>query len=151
MSIDIMLVEDNEHKRERVRSLIREVLPDAILYEAASYASGCQLAESREYRLIVLDISLPTYERAAGENGGRFRPFGGQEIARKILRRGTRARILFITQYQAFSDRGNSFTFEDLGKSLSSECGDNFLGLVYFDSSKSSWKLEVEKKLKDLK
>jgi len=146
-----MLVEDNDHKRERVTTYIREILPSADLLEGNSYASGCQLAERDDYDLIILDISLPTYDRAAGEGGGRFRPFGGREIARKIRRRGSGAKILFVTQYQAFSDRGNSYSFEELEMRLREECGENFLALIYFDSSKSQWKSELEKNISFLK
>lgn len=151
MKINILLVEDNEHKRDRVLAYLSETLPSATVSEARSYASGCQEIESDKFDLIIMDISLPTYDRAGQEGGGRFRSNGGREIARKIMRRKISTPIVFLTQYEAFSDRGNSLSLIELGELLAQECLENFRGLIYFDSSKSAWKSELDKIIKLLK
>ncbi len=101
--------------------------------------------EQKDYSLVLLDISLPTYDKVGSESGGRFRTFAGREIARKIIRSGSSTKILFITQYSAFSDRGTSFTFDGLKSELAKECGENFAGMVFYDSSQSAWKDEAFK------
>lgn len=148
MDRKVLLVEDNEHKRDRVLAYLAEVLPAFTVSQARSYASGCQMVESEEFDLVLMDISLPTYDKAGREGGGRFRSNGGREIARKIVRRGVLTPIVFLTQYEAFSDRGTSLSLEELRGLLAQECGANFRGLVYFDSSKSAWKSELDKLIK---
>lgn len=150
MKFNILLVEDNEHKRDRVLAYLRETLPLANVIEARSYASGCQMIEIAHYDLIIMDISLPTYDIAGPEGGGRFRSKGGREIARKVVRKKIPTPIVFLTQYEAFSDRGSSLSLIELGELLAQECLDNFRGLIYFDGSKSAWKLELEKIIKVL-
>jgi CheY-like chemotaxis protein len=143
MKLNILFVEDNPHKRASVIEYIKVLLPDSEVVEAYSFSSGCQAITRHQFSLILLDISLPTYDRVGSESGGKFRPFAGKEIARKLIRSGSKSRVAFITQYNSFSDRGTSYSFDSLGADLASEIGGNFAGLVFYDSSRSSWKTEI--------
>nr|WP_294863772.1 response regulator [uncultured Pseudogulbenkiania sp.] len=149
--MEILFVEDSPLKRDRVSSFIREIIPNVIIDEANSFSTGSQKITSINYDLIILDISLPTYDRGGVESGGRFRAFGGKELARKIMRRQKKARIVFITQYESFSDKESSHSLESLESELKIDCGENFLGLIYYDSSKSVWKEKLSKILTIIK
>ncbi|WP_111475546.1 MULTISPECIES: response regulator [unclassified Pseudomonas] len=143
MSIDILIVEDNNHKRERVISFLKEKLVDCNIVEAHSFTAGCQRVAERSFSLVLMDMSLPTYDKSPTESGGRFRTFGGREISRKIVRKSIETKIIFITQYESFSDRGHSQSLEALDEGLRIECGAAYLGLVHYDSSKSLWKDKI--------
>lgn len=140
MSIDFLIVEDNYHKRERVISFLKEKMPECKIVEAHSFTAGCQRVLEGDFSVVLMDMSLPTYDKSPTESGGRFRTFGGREISRKIIRRGIDTKIIFITQYESFSDRGHSQSLESLNDELRGECGEAYLGLVHYDSSKSLWK-----------
>jgi CheY-like chemotaxis protein len=150
MSVDILFVEDNQHKRARTMEYITTLHRSIEITEAWSFSSACQALEKNQYSLVLLDISLPTYDRVGSESGGRFRTFAGREILRKIVRSGSLTKILFITQYTAFSDRGTSYTFEGLKNELARECGENFAGMVFYDSSQTAWKEDAFKIIKAL-
>jgi CheY-like chemotaxis protein len=150
MSLDFLIVEDNYHKRERVISFLKEKFPECTVVEAHSFTAGCQRVLERKFSAILMDMSLPTYDKSATESGGRFRTFGGRELSRKIIRRDIGTKILFITQYESFSDRGRALSFESLDNELRNECGNSYLGLVYYDSSKSLWKEQVVRFLGEL-
>lgn len=137
---EILFIEDNPHKRHRITDYLTSRLHEIRIEEAHSFTSGCQKIETYVYSLIIADISLPTYDKHGTESGGRFRPFAGREIGRKITRMKSKAKILFITQYESFSDKGNSYSFNDLYELLKNECGENFIGMIFYDSSKYSWK-----------
>lgn len=147
MVTKILLVEDNRHKRDRVLAFLHETWPKWEITQAQSFTSGCKSVAAEEFKVVLLDMSLPTYDKTTTESGGRFRTFGGREIARKVLRRGYKAGILFLTQYESFSDKGNSHTLETLSQELQAECGPSYLGLIHYDSSQSAWKEEMSKKL----
>lgn len=140
MSISILLVEDNYHKRQKIIDFINSVFEHVIIQEAYSFTSGSKAISTTTFDIVMLDIGLPTYDKIGNESGGRKRMFGGREIARKIIRRNNEANIVFITQYDAFSDGGISLSFDELGEILSDECGTSFHGLIHYDSSKSAWK-----------
>lgn len=150
MKKNILLVEDNRHKRERVLTFLSESWSSWVVTEAQSFTSGCRCVASDEYRLILMDMSLPTYDKSPKESGGRFRTLGGREVARKALRKGSQARVLFLTQYDAFGDGQTSHTLETLDIELSAEFKNLYLGLVYYNSSQSAWKEKISKVLEVL-
>ncbi len=147
MELNLLLVEDNHHKRERVLGYLQENFSKWKVVEAQSFASGSKRVSEQDFQVIVMDMSLPTYDKSSSESGGRFRTFGGWEIARKVLRKNGTTAILFLTQYEAFSEKGNSHTLETLDDKLRAECGEFYLGLVHYDSSQSAWKDKIAKAL----
>jgi CheY-like chemotaxis protein len=140
MERKILLIEDNPHKQSRILEFLESFDSNLQIHTAMSFTSGCKAAESEVFDLIVLDISLPTYDRSPAESGGRFRILGGREIARKLMRKGTAPKMFFLTQYSSFSDKGTSYTFDSLSDELSIECGSAFQGMIYFETTSSKWK-----------
>ena len=143
----LLIVEDNDHKRGKVTAYLRDEFPELTIVEAHSFTSGCQAIDKDSFDVILMDMSLPTYDKSPSDSGGRFRTFGGREIARKIMRRSIPTRLIFLTQYDAFSDKTNSHTLESLALELEDECGNNYFGLLHYDSSKSSWREQLRTKL----
>ncbi|MGZ4159781.1 MAG: response regulator [Neobacillus sp.] len=143
MSLQVLLIEDSQHKRSRIVELLEESFPGIEITQANSYSSGCRAVENLAFDFVLVDMSLPTFDKSITESGGNFRPFGGREIARKLIRRKGHSNIIFITQYESFSDKGRSYSFASLKEELRNECGDSFRGMIFFDSSKSAWKNEL--------
>lgn len=143
----LLLVEDNNHKRERVLAFLRDAFGDFEIHVAASFTSACQSLLSNEFDTVLLDMSLPTYDKSPSESGGRFRTFGGREVARKAMRRRVSTRIIFLTQYPTFRDDYRSHTLQSLGEELRKECGDSYGGIIHYDSSMTSWKDELTRAL----
>lgn len=150
MNTEILFVEDNPHKRARVVEFLKSAFQNISITEAHSFSAGCQAIDNKIFALVLLDISLPTYDRVGNESGGRFRPFAGKEIARKLIRNGAPSRIIFITQYAAFSDKGSSYSFESLKLSLAQECGMSFAGMIFYDSGRASWKNDLSSAIGNL-
>lgn len=140
MALKILLVEDNPYKQSRILEFLNTVDRELIVATAMSFTSGCQQIEAEKYALIILDVSLPTYDRSATESGGKFRILAGREIARKLVKLKVRSKVVFLTQYSSFSDKGMSYTFESLSKQLAKDCGDAFSAMVFFDATSSLWK-----------
>jgi CheY-like chemotaxis protein len=151
MALDILLVEDNPHKQSRILEFLNGVEQELKIDTAASFTSGCQKIEINQYLLIILDVSLPTYDRSATDSGGKFRILGGREIARKLVRLGVRSKIVFLTQYTSFSDKGTSHTFESLSEQLKQDCGALFSEMVFFDATSSKWKEVLQQVIVNLK
>jgi CheY-like chemotaxis protein len=140
MEHKILLIEDNPHKQSRILEFLQSFDGALKVHTAMSFTSGCKAAESESFDLIILDISLPTYDRSPADSGGRFRILGGREIARKLTRKGTTPQMFFLTQYSSFSDKGTSYTFDSLSAELAVECGSAFRGMIFFETTSSRWK-----------
>ena len=150
MSHELLLVEDNQHKKDRIIEFINSLNLRINITIASSFSSGAQAIEQAAFDVVLLDLSLPTYDKSEVEPGGRFRTFGGREIARKILRKNIETKIIFITQYESFSDKGKSYTFENLKNELKKESLENYVDMIHFNSAKSTWKDQLGKSLKEI-
>lgn len=149
MTINLLFVEDSEHKKNAITDFIDSQDLDINLTFAASFSSASKKIDHSNYDIVLLDLSLPTYDKSDIEPGGRFRTFGGREIARKLLRKKLFTKIIFITQYVSFSDNNKFYTFESLKSELKNEFSVMFAGMIHYHSAKSAWKDELIKCIKD--
>lgn len=143
MPSEILIVEDNEYKRSRIKELISSEFPDCEIFECYSFTSAWKLISSRKFDLLLLDMSLPTFDKKDSDSGGAFRVFGGKELARKIKKRGIPAKFLFITQYKSFSDSISSLSFEGLKEELLSQYQEECLGFILYSNTVSEWREEL--------
>jgi len=142
---NLLFVEDSEYKKNLVIDFIDSLGLNIDIQHASSFTSGSQAIAKNSFDIILLDLSLPTFDKSEQEAGGRFRAFGGKEIARKLIRAQKKSKIIFITQYESFSDKDNFYTFDSLREQLSSELSPNYVGMIHFHSFKSGWKDELQK------
>jgi CheY-like chemotaxis protein len=140
IAANLLFIEDNPHKRSRVVEFLGGLPHRIAITEAHSFSSGCQKFETGDFNLILADVSLPTFDKTLTDSGGRFRAFAGLEIARKLARNRVASRVAFITQYRSFSEKGTSYSFDELADALRKVSGDRFLGMVFYDGSQSAWK-----------
>lgn len=142
--MNILVVEDNEIKLQKIITYLSDEFSIDKLDSALSYASGLKKLQEFNYDFVVLDMSLPTYDKIGSENRGRTRVFGGKEIARQIKRYGVMTRFLIITQYEGFTVADKYLSLSDIHEELRNDFDDRYIGLVHFSSSDNSWKTNLK-------
>jgi len=140
MVLKILVVEDNDYKRKRIVEVITTEINEVEISECYSFTSAWKKISTHNFDLILLDMSLPTFDKTESEPGGVFRVFGGKELARKMLRRKIRSKFLFITQYKSFSDNVNSCSFDSLKTELLAEYETDCLGFILYSNMQSEWR-----------
>ena len=143
----ILIVEDNEYKREKVSTFLREEFEGVEIYQAHSYTSGLESSLSCSADFIILDMSLPSFDKKESEDGGRFRTYGGKEIARKMKRKKIPTPFVILTQYTSFSDDTGEFSIETIAEEVSAQNGDTFMGIIYYSGSEYHWKNMLKEKI----
>lgn len=143
MAINILVVEDNEFKRKRIVDTIKVEFENTEIIECYSFTSAWKMITKVNFDLILLDMSLPTFDKTATNSGGDFRVFGGKEIARKMNKRKKNIKFAFITQYKSFSDNVNSYSYDALKKELLSHYIDSCLGFILYSNNQSDWREEL--------
>ncbi|MGS4681979.1 hypothetical protein ACKURH_22815 [Enterobacter soli] len=138
----ILLIEDNILKREKIINYINESFTNIEIMSAGSYNIGLSLSLKGDYDLIILDMSLPTFEKTESNRGGRFRVFGGREIAQRLKRAGKLPKFLIVTGYKDFIDDAGKLTIEQVSDHLM-EMSSLFLGVILYESSSSKWKTDL--------
>lgn len=146
--MNILLIEDNDLKREKIFDFLRQYTSFKIT-EAASYNKGLSTALEHAFDFIILDMSMPTFDRTDEDRGGRFRVFAGREIAIRLHKANRLPSFVVLTGYKEFRDDSGKLDFEQIGDLLS-ELKPNFKGIIHYDSSSSAWKDKLTKILVDL-
>ncbi|AZZ46494.1 hypothetical protein C1896_17180 [Pseudomonadaceae bacterium SI-3] len=146
--MNILLIEDNDLKREKIFDHLKQHTAFKII-EAASYNKGLSIALERKFDLIILDMSMPTFDRTDEDRGGRFRVFAGREIATRLKKINRLPPFVVLTGYREFRDDSGKLDFEQIGDLLS-ELKPSFKGIIHYDSSSSSWKDKLTKVLETL-
>lgn len=136
--MDILVIEDNQLKRDKICKFLAENF-DVRLFEAGSYNSGLNALLARRYDLLVLDMSMPTFDRTASTSGGRFRVLAGKEIATRLKKQNILVPFVVVTGYSDFSVNAENLGISQIDEILKA-LGTHYKGCVFFDSVESIWK-----------
>lgn len=146
----ILLVEDDENKRMHIAEFISQSHPDSEITVACSYQSGVKQLTTERFDLVLLDMTMRTYDVRGEEEGGRPQAYGGRSILRQMSRREILAPVIVITQFERFGDVVDSLTLEQLDSQLAREFPKSYRGSVYYNPAVSGWRLSLHSKLIDV-
>lgn len=140
-----LLIEDDDPKREHILKYLHEKYPNADVAIAKSVKSGVSLLKDNPPQIVLLDMSLPTFDVSVTESGGRPQGFGGREIMRYMDRFGISVPTVVITGYEAFvSAENRDIDLVSLGNELAKEHPANYIGLIYYNSIVGLWKEQLD-------
>jgi CheY-like chemotaxis protein len=147
---DILLVEDDEDKRKQLVEFINLKIHSNVT-EARSFQSGLKAIKSKSFDLILLDMTMPTFNiNPPKEGGGRSQPFGGEMLLAEMVRRGVVTPVIVVTQFDLFGKGDEEVTLTDLDARLQEQFPKNYLGAVPYRISLTSWEDALLKKINDL-
>jgi|ERR1035437_2725371 DNA-binding NarL/FixJ family response regulator len=144
-AINILLIEDDEIKRQSVLTAIARESPTAKIVTAHSVRKAIDTLSSETFDLVVADMSLPTFDIEIRERGGTPRPFGGIEVFEHLERIESPVPVLVVTSYPVLSDGKKSLSVKDLQQQLRRDFPNNFAGIIYFDSAYSDWERDIQR------
>jgi CheY-like chemotaxis protein len=143
--MDVLVVEDEAPKLARLRELLLRLDIKLQVREARSVKSGLLEVQIRMPDLLVLDMSLPTFDVGAGESGGRPQGFGGWEIIRYLDSIDAKAYVVVVTQYEVFPGETGTRDLQSLEAAIRSEYPDRILGVIHFSSIEGTWADDLTK------
>lgn len=142
--MNILLVEDDEHKRRKVSEFLHEILPSSAISEARSLQSGLERIISGGHHLIILDMTMPTFDITVGEDGGRPQAYAGRELLNHMKRRGIETPTLVLTQFDRFGEGTDLLTLQELDAQLRKDHPARYVGAIYYNVTDEAWKAELE-------
>lgn len=147
-SLNILIVEDEAPKLAHIEAFILEVVPDAAIRIARSVNSALDEIDDGLPDLLLLDMSLPTFDIDKNEAGGRPQGFGGKEIMRHMKLSDVKCPVIVITGYEAFPrDAGRPVELGQIKEELSSEFPSMLVGMLHYNSTYEEWKHELRKSI----
>jgi len=143
----VLIVEDDENKSQQLDSFVREVVPDACIVVAKSYNSGLKEILSIHQDIVLLDMTLPTYDIGLSEEGGRPKHYGGRLILQQMQRRFIETPVVVVTQFDVFGTGADKLTREELDTQLKKDHPSIYLGTVYYNAAVEGWKGQLRRYL----
>jgi CheY-like chemotaxis protein len=139
----LLLVEDDDRKRHLISEFVSSTFPEMEISEALSYNSALRSIRYSGPDLILLDMSLTTFDPGPEEVGGTPRPFAGRELLSQMERRHISIPTIVVTQYPRFGEGVDRLTLSELDEKLKAAYPDLYFGTVYYNESIEGWKEEL--------
>ena len=148
LEMHILLVEDEAPKRGHIAKLIEELAPEARISMARSVNSALDVLEAEPVSLLVLDMSLPTFDVGERERGGRPQGFGGIEVLRHMSMAEIKCPTVVITGYEGFTrEGGTTVDLAQLSIELDEEFPDVLRAVLHYNSTFDEWKSVLARSL----
>jgi CheY-like chemotaxis protein len=142
----ILLVEDDDYKCKVIQEFVTTRTSTPLNHVCKSINSAMQTLENETYTLVLLDMSLPWTNRV--DSSGAAESFGGLEVMSFIDRMELAIKVIVITQFERLGTGDNTMDISSLTHKLQDEMPEMFIGLVYFNSTSSDWKVKLSDLLK---
>lgn len=133
----ILLVEDVPDKASRIIDCIKGEYADCEIETKTSYHSALKeiFRNFGEYNIILLDMSMSTYDKNIEELGGVPEAMAGKRILEGMFLREINTKVIVVTMY----DRFGGEKLNELDKEFKKEYADFYRGYVYFSFNKADW------------
>lgn len=128
--MQILLIEDNSNKLKQIKTVLIEIYPQASIEEAYSFNSGVRKVYENKWNLIILDMSLPTYDITHTESGGDKKPVAGKNIMKRMLNRKIIVPVVIITQFETFDD--DKISLDSLNAEFQEGFKDIWKGTIFY-------------------
>lgn len=139
----ILVVEDDFKKKEDIRNFLSSDLSFVDVMIKESYQSGLRELINNSYDLLLLDMSIPTWDKSIDEPGGNFEQFGGYKILKEITRKKKPVNTILITMFDDFGESDTSITLSQLDHLLKNDFPDIYKGAVYYNTREEQWKNDL--------
>lgn len=147
----VLLVEDEDPKLRHLQERLSYELPGATINVCRSVNSATDYLERSQPDLVILDMSLPTFDVTQTEGGGRPQGFGGLEVLRYIAFNDLQCQVIVITGYEAFPKGDGQVNLSDLEAELVEEFSSTISAVLRFNSVYDLWKVELHDALSNLR
>lgn len=144
----ILIVEDNKNKLLRIKEFITgmKLAEEVEFTEANSFTSGIRKINEKLWDIIILDMSLPTYDITHRENGGDKKPVAGKEIMKRMIHKNILIPVIIVTQFETFGE--NRITLDILNEEFENEFRKVWKGTIFYEGDK--WQDGLIQSLRDV-
>ncbi|WP_186669097.1 hypothetical protein [Sporosarcina sp. BP05] len=144
----VLVVEDDINKINKIETFLTNEFRYIEIEKSYSYNSGLRNILFNQYDLILLDMTMPTFDKDESSSyGGKLVQFAGKEILLQMRRRKIVTPTIVITQYATFGENDTLKSFVEMEKELKEEFSNNLVSMIYYEAGKSDWEIEIKELL----
>lgn len=145
----ILLVEDDEIKRDDIILFIREIDPNIEITKSISVNKSLKILidEINTIDLIILDMSMPLND-INPNYGSNFshEKFGGLTFLSNMVERDIFVPVIVVTMYDSIQET----SFNDIKKMINNSFSEICLDLIYYNARENSWKIKLKNLMEPL-
>lgn len=143
----ILVIEDNEAKLNKLKQFCGQHWPGHAVDCRCSYNSALSevVRRGNTYDIILLDVSMNTYDISGSESGGEQEPLAGANILRYMKLRKIYVPVIVVTMYESFGDGIKIDTLDAYFKEHYSEF---YRGYVYYNLKNEDWITKLDHLMK---
>lgn len=142
-TIRILIVEDDQNKLDRLDEFVRSKFASCLIEKRLSYQSGLKEILANRHHVVILDMTMPTYDKSPRDSGWKVRAFAGQEILKKMKRKAITMPVVVVTQFESFPTDSGSMSLVELRKSLLDEYAGIFVDAIFYNAAIDNWREEL--------
>ena len=141
----VLLVEDYEEKASNIVGFLKVEFPDLEIERCSAYNTAQETIFDNpdKYGLILLDMSMTTYDLGADASGGKPEPSAGYDILEGMFLRDITTPVIIVTMYNVFGRRDMSSFHKEFLENYPL----NYHSYVFYSSQRNDWKSDLKKKI----
>lgn len=136
----LLIVEDDEYKATDLIKTVNVGIGVNDIQRAASVTSALRAINGSHFDLVILDMSLPTFDISGPGGGGSPQSQGGVEVLRLASRLDNRSPFVVITQYPDIEVDGHEVALGNAAQVLSQKFGVPVLGCLLYEFDDDAWR-----------
>ena len=146
--MNILLVEDYDEKANNIIAFLNTEYPSCEVERCKSYNTAQEtiFEHPEKYNLILLDMSMTTYDLNADTSGGKPEPTAGYDILEGMFLRDITTPVIVVTMYNVFGRKELAAFHEELLMNYPQ----NYKSYVYYSTQSNDWKKELKCKIKEV-
>lgn len=136
----LLIVEDDEYKATDLIKTVNVGAEVNDIQRAASVTSALRAISGSHFDLVILDMSLPTFDISGPGGGGSPQGQGGVEVLRLASRLDNKSPFVVVTQYPDIEVDGHEVALDNAPRVLSQKFGVQVLGCLLYEFDDDSWR-----------
>lgn len=149
--MDILVIEDNETKALELTQCLESSIPGINIVVKESYSDGLRevLANSSDYDIFVVDMTLPIRQSVGQLQQEKLEHFGGEELLLEVKRYKKERPFIIFTAFSHFGEESSdSITLSRLLDRVKKNHPKFYKGCVRYKSGSDDWKQQILRFLK---
>jgi CheY-like chemotaxis protein len=148
--MQILIIEDDDYKSSDICRLIEEHVEECEVVKAASVTSAMRAVSASRFDLVILDMSLPTFDLTGPGGGGSPQSQGGVEVLRLMRRQKSDTPVVVITQYPDIEFDGYEVPLAYAADRLSDRFELSVKACVAYEFDRGTWRGELIEALRKI-
>lgn len=146
----LLIIEDDEHKIERLKTFAQKHLPEKEVFLATSLVTAIENINKYEFSLIFVDMGIPSHPIEAGSGSPVSLLTGGIEVLLELSELQRTDPCIIITQYPDIEISGQFYPLSQATQQLYDKLECKVETCVHYIEDSSEWEEELKKAIQKI-